>query len=809
MSSSKLRFDGWVLDPESGELERAGKRIRLQEQPVLVLRELIAHAGSVVTREQLIALLWPKGVVDFDTGLNTVIRKLRGALGDPAETPRYIETLPRRGYRFIGALNPDPEGVSSASPAEVLVSATPAAPPESAPLARTEGETVARDELPRLRWPRSPAVALIGALAVVALLGGGYAQWRVRSAGLTSVRVETPAAALPARTVAVLPFENLSAEPSDGFLATGIAEGVLHRLAAVRSLSVIARTSSFTFRGRDVDARDIGRKLNARYLIEGSVQRAGDRLRVTAQLLDASSGSDLWSLRFDRQMGDIFQVQDEISSKVADALAVSLEASPGKSSVRGTPKLDAYLAYIEGRSLLTTFKIADAKAGIERLRRATEIDPTFAAAFVEEAHGLRLLGWLLHGGEPGDADTEKQAAALVDKALALDPELGEAWVERADGRALYSDVFDATTDADFRKGLALAPNYAQGYELYGGWLSDIGRPDDGLPLIERARQLDPLAPRNHYYKGLKLAQRGDVDAAVALFLEALRVNPTFHPALQRLGELEVGRGNFAEAVKLFERAIALEPEAGWMRYSVMFAYLDLGDAAAARDVLSSVADRDPLVRFCIAVYLGENERAAAELYALPHAKLTATLLNNPCPSTLIRDHALDRHDYGRALRALEVCVVQEWDSALKHGDGLGRAVCALRYASLLMASGERERATKLLHAMLKALEDYKSDDAGDRENVVEERGVALALLGDTDGALNALEVVFATDKSNWWWYTKRREFDYERLAAQPRFQSILKQYQDNVAKQSALLAEMRRAGEVPYRPPQSATTSRN
>src|SRR5215470_13285889 len=113
MSSSKLRFDGWVLDPESGEIERAGKRIRLQEQPVLVLRELIAHAGSVVTREQLIALLWPKGVVDFDTGLNTVIRKLRGALGDPAETPRYIETLPRRGYRFIGTLDPDPEAASS------------------------------------------------------------------------------------------------------------------------------------------------------------------------------------------------------------------------------------------------------------------------------------------------------------------------------------------------------------------------------------------------------------------------------------------------------------------------------------------------------------------------------------------------------------------------------------------------------------------------------------------------------------------------------------------------------------------------
>ena len=158
--SSKLRFDGWVLDPESGELERAGKRIRLQEQPVLVLRELITHAGSVVTREQLITLLWPKGVVDFDTGLNTVIRKLRGALGDPAETPRYIETLPRRGYRFIGTPDPDPEAVSRQSPSPMPVSATPEAPAEAAPPARPDSHAPAQGALSAPRpTPTGPGQA--------------------------------------------------------------------------------------------------------------------------------------------------------------------------------------------------------------------------------------------------------------------------------------------------------------------------------------------------------------------------------------------------------------------------------------------------------------------------------------------------------------------------------------------------------------------------------------------------------------------------------------------------------------------------
>src|SRR5215469_3856890 len=137
VSSSKLRFDGWVLDPESGDLERAGTRVRLQEQPVQVLRELIAHAGSVVPREQLIALLWPKGVVDFDTGLNTTIRKLRNALADTSETPRYIETLPRRGYRFVGTLDPEPEVASGAS-AVVPMSSHSGASHEPAPTSHQE-----------------------------------------------------------------------------------------------------------------------------------------------------------------------------------------------------------------------------------------------------------------------------------------------------------------------------------------------------------------------------------------------------------------------------------------------------------------------------------------------------------------------------------------------------------------------------------------------------------------------------------------------------------------------------------------------
>ena len=656
--------------------------------------------------------------------------------------------------------------------------------------------------------PRPLRLGAIAAVVAGVLLVGGYALWRALSAtGVGNVRTAAPAEiGLPAHTVAVLPFENISADPNDGFLATGIAESVLHRLASVKRLSVIARTSSFTFRGHNVDARDIGRRLNARYLVEGSVQRAGERLRVTAQLLDASSGSDVWSLRFERRMGDIFELEDEISGKVTDALAVSLQESAGNSTPRRTPNLDAYLSYLEGRSLLSTFKIADAQVGIERLRRATEIDPAFAAAYAEEAHGVRMLPWLLHPDQPPDAAQEKQAAALVDKALSLDPELGEAWVERAYGRQLISDDPDPRTDADFRKGLALAPNYAQGYELYGEWLHQIGRNDDAIAMIERARQLDPLAPRGHYIKGVMLRERGDIEHAVPLFLEALRVNPTYHPALMRLGSVEWIRGNFAEAAKFVERAIAVEPNAAWTRELAAWLYFDLTDAAAAEDVLTEVSTRSPLRSCGVLLYKNEAKRAAAEVYALPRGELNATLLgeNSDCPSTVIRDDALERRDYGQALRVLEVCLTPDWDALIDKPGSLDRPLCALRYASVLMAAGARDRATRLVQAIVGAIDKHRP--ARDL-NAQECRITALALLGDADASLTALETAFATRKGGWWYFERAPEF--ERLHPQPRFQSVLRQSHDIVAKQRALLAVMRSKGEVPWRPASAAAAAAN
>jgi len=362
--------------------------MRLQEQPVQVLRELIAHAGSVVPREQLIALLWAKGVVDFDTGLNTIIRKLRSALGDTSDTPRYIETLPRRGYRFIGALDPDPEatsGASAAVPGSIPSwTSTGTAPPLhqeppvlpeaglAAPRPMPSGHArAARDEaasstampMAPVRRPRLPALALIAALGLAALLTGVYALWRARSgATVTSVRVEapshsglpanaTPASAVafspPPHSIAVLPFVNMSGDPSQEYFSDGLTEELLNSLSRIDGLQVAARTSSFSFQGEHPDIATVAHKLNVASVLEGSVRRSGRTIRVTAQLDNATTGFHLWSETYDRDLGDVLKLQTEIATAVASALKVTLFGDEAaKIEVGGTHNpaaLDAYL----------------------------------------------------------------------------------------------------------------------------------------------------------------------------------------------------------------------------------------------------------------------------------------------------------------------------------------------------------------------------------------------------------------------------------------------------------------------------------
>jgi TolB-like protein/DNA-binding winged helix-turn-helix (wHTH) protein len=377
VGAKKIGFDGWVLDPDSGDLERAGTRIRLQEQPLQVLMQLIDSRGGVVTREQLISKLWPKGIVDFDTGLNTAIRKLRVALGDTADTPRYIETLPRRGYRFIAALEPDParQPGPTAQPQPESTAGVPTSdvppvrtmeesPPQTAVPPRTGYVPVESSPSPAVeRAHATPAVPNTGlrwrgfaiALSIVLALSLGYVLVdKLRRS--KSVTVEPPAttARIPVtdKSIAVLPFIDMSDKKDQEYFAEGIAEEVLDRLAKVPGLRVVGRASSFQFQGTNVDAASVGAALGVTYLLEGSVRREGGRIRVAAQLVEARTGLQRWSDRFDSDLIDVLRVQGTIASELARAfqIAVEVDTNP-RASVESPDVLDAYMRGLQSFNL--------------------------------------------------------------------------------------------------------------------------------------------------------------------------------------------------------------------------------------------------------------------------------------------------------------------------------------------------------------------------------------------------------------------------------------------------------------------------
>ena len=553
----------------------------------------VERPGELLEKDRLLAELWP-GLVVEENNLTQVISVVRRVLGETRGENRYLATVPGRGYRFVADVVRRPDSTEADERTPTLEPATQL--------------TVGR---PRRVKPPALVALTVCAFGAALFAYGRYAGWWLASEApeLPSAKPSVAQTELPPRTVAVLPFENLSVDARDEFVAFGVAESVLHRLASVQDLTLIARTSSFAFRDKPADAREIGRTLNARYLVEGSVHRAGDRLRVTAQLIDAATGVHVWSLRFDRTVDDIFAVEDEISQSVARALEVSMGDKEHPFARYGT---DAYLAFLEGRALIASRKVADAERAIERFSRAVEIAPTFAAAYAALA-GAHVHLAHMYGAPDSSAivvSANRKAETLLARALQLDGALGEAYVLRADLKDHDGDMSGA--EADFRKGLALSPNDGPGHELFAEFLEREGRIDEALAAVDRARVVDPLYPRSHYFKGLLLLihGRGSLEEAEALFLQALSVAPDFHPALSKLGTIRgFFLGRFAEAVNYSERAVALDPRATWTRVELSHLYLDLDDPDGARNVIAELADPPPEAWVPICLYEGDLEGA--------------------------------------------------------------------------------------------------------------------------------------------------------------------------------------------------------
>jgi len=556
VGANKIGFDGWVLDPESGDLERSGTRIRLQEQPLQVLIELIDARGGVVTREQLISKLWPKGVVDFDTGLNTAIRKLRVALGDTADTPRYIETLPRRGYRFIAAPDALPEPPPPIAPAapESLSRAEPPLEQGRDSPAPAAGAAAAPEAIamPAVPYRRS-RIALSIVLGLAAAYFLAHWVWLSRRVAADQ-RMTSVASAVFDKSIAVLPFADMSEKKDQEYFADGLSEELIDMLTKVPDLRVPARTSSFYFKGKQATIADIAKALGVAHILEGSVRKSGNTLRITAQLVRADNGYDVWSETYDRPLDDIFKIQDEIAGAVVTALRVHMLPMPQASAGEElrTGNLAAYNLYLQGRQSYNQGDSAGYQHAVTAFEAAIALDPRYPAAYAD----LALAQFWLTADATPSADSGAagldRALAAAEKAVALAPGLAAGYSARGFMRAVYRFDF-AGAQVDMDKAVALSPGDADILHRSAVLLAVLGKLPAAIAREQQALALDPLSGEICMRLGFFLAANQQWAQARELYEKALVIAPNSTRARYHLGELDLLENQPERALAAFRQ----------------------------------------------------------------------------------------------------------------------------------------------------------------------------------------------------------------------------------------------------------------
>ena len=501
-----LRFESFELDVRSRELRKGKQRIRLQEQPFEILRLMLERPGDVVTREELARHLWPKGTfVDFEHSLNAAVKRLRAALGDDADNPRFVETLPRRGYRFIASLR--------------------------------DGETV--------------AMLLV------------MADFNAR--------------------LAVLPFANLSGDPGQEYFSDGLTEEMIQQLGRLcrGRIAIISRSSSTVFKGSRRRAREIGDVLRADYLLEGSVRREADRVRITAQLVETQSEAHLWTDAYERSLTDCLSVQAEVAARIARSLAVELLP---EQPVQPSHNAAAYQTYLKGRYYWNIPGDQGFPQAVEYFTQACESDPSFAAAHADlaRAHTAQAEYYNL---VPRKA--LETARPIADRALELDPHLAQAHRAVANIRAMLDWDWEGA-EAGFRQSIALNPSSDGAHRWYGLLLAGIGRSPEAVREAQRAHELDPLCLVTGTGAAWTQYMAGDYQPAIDTCRLVMEMQRLFTPAWRVLGVSLIQMGRIAEGVSELEAAAAIAPTDPVLLAWLAHAKATCGECSVARTIIAAL-----------------------------------------------------------------------------------------------------------------------------------------------------------------------------------------------------------------------------
>ena len=551
--SSPVRFGLFEADIDAGELRRQGFKIKLQDQPLQVLLMLLERPGAVVARAELQQRLWPGDTfVDFDRGLNRAMNKLREALGDSSASPRFIETVPRRGYRFIAPIEI----------AEAHVS--PTRPGSSQP-----------DRRPK----RLALLAAAGALAPILLLSLAWITGLMRLPGRPArTRIES---------LAVMPLQSLSSDSAEDYFADGMTDGLITEISRIGSLRVISRTSIIRYKGTHKPLAVIAKELGVDALVEGTIGYASGKVRITAQLIRTSDDTHLWSEGYERDLGDALKLQGEVARAIAGQVRIKLTVLEQARLLRERP-VDprAYAAYVEGSYFGSKVSGVSLTKSVALFTKAIGLDPAYADAYAGLSHAHYVIG-MLGVRAPGDAYPKAKAAA--EKALELDTSVAEAHNTLAEVKKGYEWDWPAA-EVEFKRALELNPSYSLAHAGYAGLLSNMGRHEEAIAHAQRAQELDPISVSANTALGRILYRARRYDESITACQKALEFDSNNAGALWWMALSHQQKREFPEAIAELEKAVIFSGEGTLSRGLLGNAYAAAGDTRKAWVVLGELKE---------------------------------------------------------------------------------------------------------------------------------------------------------------------------------------------------------------------------
>jgi TolB-like protein/DNA-binding winged helix-turn-helix (wHTH) protein/Tfp pilus assembly protein PilF len=606
----RLRFGVFEADFDARELTKLGKLLPLQEQPFQLLAMLLEKPGVLVTREQLQARLWPQTVVDFDHGLHRAISKIRDVLGDSAENPRFIQTVARRGYRFL---------------ADVTVVGTKdveTTPLENALLENASVTSQSRDESVAAKR-RAPGIAAGAIAAALLLLSVATMMWT------RSPRSSSPASI---RSLAVLPLENLSGDASQDYFADGMTDELITRMAQIRDLRVISRSSMMTYKRSRKPLAQIAQELDVQAVVEGGVLRSGERVRITAQLIRVPADEHIWAHNYEGDFRDTLVLQSQVAQAIADQIRVTVSSQQRAQDSRAV-NAEAYDNYLKGRYYWNKRTVEGLKEAINYFKQSINIDPGYAEAYSGLADTYALAGdWGYGILPPSEAFPLAKAAAT--EAMALNDRLGEAHTSLAIVLDLYYWDWGAA-EKQYELAINLDPGYAVAHEWSAWHLLVLGHNAEGMYEMRRAESLDPVSPiiRSNVADALSVSHL--FEESIQQSRKTLALDPNFAVGHFQLGEALVQVRQYKAAIAEFQRAIELSGHLAVFDANLANAYALSGRRADALRIakdMETQPDLNPAANASIAliyVGLGDLDQAMRWLNNAYDARFNPSILIRP------------------------------------------------------------------------------------------------------------------------------------------------------------------------------------